>query len=183
MSRELHRFREMDVDVAVYGADARRVAAVERLFAEWDRVFSRFRPHSELALVNASRAPVVVVSAGGDVAVRGGAVVGLPRGGSVRVESRGVATSGITHRQWLRGGAVQHHLVDPRTGRPAVSRWSEVTVVGPTCLAADVAAKAAFLLSDDGPDWLDEHGLAGRFLTHDVAVTNGVWRDCLPEAA
>ena len=86
-------------------------------------------------------------------------------------------------RQWLRGGAVQHHLVDPRTGRPAVSRWSEVTVVGPTCLAADVAAKAAFLLSDDGPDWLDEHGLAGRFLTHDVAVTNGVWRDCPPEAA
>jgi hypothetical protein len=35
MSRELHRSHEMDVDVAVYGADARQVAAVERLFAEW----------------------------------------------------------------------------------------------------------------------------------------------------
>jgi thiamine biosynthesis lipoprotein len=282
MSRELHRFRAMDVDVVVYGADARQVAAVERLFAEWNRVFSRFRPHSELALVNASRAPVVVVSplfaralraaldaaattnglvdptlgaaleaagydrdfaevrpddrpagppspgrwrrvhlagrvlarpprlrldlngvvkalavddalallggdgfvsAGGDVAVRGEAVVGLPRGGSVRLESGGVATSGITHRQWVRRGAVQHHLVDPRTGRPAVSRWSEVTVVGPTCLDADVAAKAAFLLSDDGPDWLDGRGLAGRFLSRDVVVTNRVWRDFLPEAA
>ena len=62
MSRELHRFRAMDVDVVVHGADTRQVAAVERLLAEWDRVFSRFRPHSELALVNASRAPVVAVS-------------------------------------------------------------------------------------------------------------------------
>src|SRR5206468_7559840 len=45
-----------------YGADRRQVAAVERLFDEWSRVFSRFRPHSELALVNATPAPVVVVS-------------------------------------------------------------------------------------------------------------------------
>jgi thiamine biosynthesis lipoprotein len=123
------------------------------------------------------------VSAGGDVAVRGGAMVALPRGGSVHIEDGGVATSGTTHRQWVRGGAVQHHLVDPRTGRPAASRWSEVTVVGATCVDADVAAKAAFLLSDDGPDWLDERGLAGRFVTRDVVVTNRVWRDALPEAA
>ena len=123
------------------------------------------------------------VSAGGDVAVRGGAVVGLPRGGSVRVEDGGVATSGITHRRWLRGGAVQHHLIDPRTGRPASSRWSEVTVAGPTCLEADVAAKAAFLLSDDGPSWLDERGLAGRFLAADAVVTNCAWRESVREAA
>jgi thiamine biosynthesis lipoprotein ApbE len=58
-----------------------------------------------------------------------------------------------------------------------------VTVAGPTCLDADVAAKAVFLLSDDGPEWLDERGLAGRFLTRDVVVTNRVWRDFLPEAA
>ena len=35
---------------------------------------------------------------------------------------------------------------------------------GATCLDADVAAKAAFLLGDEGPDWLDERGLPGRFL-------------------
>jgi thiamine biosynthesis lipoprotein len=101
----------------------------------------------------------------------------------VRVEEGGVATSGTTHRRWVRGGAVQHHLIDPRTGRPASSRWTEVTVVAATCLDADVMAKAAFLLSDDGPGWLDERGLAGRFLAGDVVVTNRSWRDSLPEAA
>ena len=58
-----------------------------------------------------------------------------------------------------------------------------MTVVGPTCLDADVAAKAAFLLSDDGPGWLDERGLAGRFLAGAVAVTNRAWRESLQEAA
>ena len=54
-----------------------------------------------------------------------------------------------------RGGELQHHLIDPRTGTPADSPWEQVTVSGDTCLAADVAAKAAFLLGYDGPDWLD----------------------------
>ena len=36
-----------------------------------------------------------------------------------------------------------------------------------TCLQADVAAKAAFLLGHDGPAWLDARGLAGRFLPED----------------
>jgi FAD:protein FMN transferase len=277
-----HRFRAMDVEVIAGGAAVAHAAAIEALFAERERVFSRFRPHSELALVNSTRLSLVVVSplfartlraaldaaattdglvdptlgaaleaagydrdfarvvpdaspagpaapgsrrsvrvlgrvvarpprvrldlngvvkalavddalalfdgpgfvsAGGDVAVRGGAVVGLPRGGSVHVEDGGVATSGTTHRRWLRGGAVQHHLIDARTGRPAHSRWTEVTVVAVTCLDADVAAKAAFLLSDDGPGWLDERGLAGRFLAGDVAVTNRAWRESLQEAA
>jgi thiamine biosynthesis lipoprotein ApbE len=52
-----------------------------------------------------------------------------------------------------------------------------VTVSGATCLDADVAAKAAFLLGDEGPDWLDERGLPGRFLSAgDRAVTNRSWR-------
>ncbi len=68
----------------------------------------------------------------------------------------GVATSGTTKRRWRRGGEAQHHLIDPRTGRPARSRWDEVTVAAGSCVAADVAAKAAFLLSKDGP------GLARR---------------------
>ena len=33
-----------------------------------------------------------------------------------------------------------------------------------TCLQADIAAKAAFLLGEDGPEWLDERALPGRFL-------------------
>src|SRR5436853_7847845 len=57
-----HRFRSMDIEVIAGGAGAAHAAAIEALFAERERVFSRFRPHSELALVNATRAPLVVVS-------------------------------------------------------------------------------------------------------------------------
>ena len=76
----------------------------------------------------------------------------------------------------MRAGAEQHHLIDPRTGRPSSSPWEEVTVCGATCLAADVAAKAAFLLGVEGPDWLDERGLPGRFLAHGRAYENASWR-------
>jgi FAD:protein FMN transferase len=121
------------------------------------------------------------VAAGGDVAARGGTVVGLPRGGSLSLLAGGVATSGRTHRRWRRAGAWQHHLLDPRTGRPAESHWDEVTVAAATCLAADVAAKAAFLLSHEGPNWLDERGLPGRFVARDEIVENRAWCEALRE--
>jgi FAD:protein FMN transferase len=101
--------------------------------------------------------------------------VALPEGGFVRLVSGGLATSGRTKRRWLRGGTEQHHLIDPATGRPSESRWDEVTVCGRTCVAADVAAKAAFLLGDDGPAWLDERGLPGRFLADGAVHENESW--------
>lgn len=116
------------------------------------------------------------VSAGGDVAVRGAVGVGLPGGDAVTLTGGGLATSGSRRRRWRRGGAEQHHLLDPATGRPAESPWTDVTVAAESCLAADVAAKAAFLLGDDGPAWLDRRGLPGRFLGADGVVVNAAWR-------
>lgn len=116
------------------------------------------------------------VSAGGDLATGEEVDVALPGGGAVRLVAGGLATSGRTKRRWLRNGAEQHHLIDPSTGRPAITPWDEVTVCGSTCLAADVAAKAAFLLGDAGPDWLDERGLPGRFLAQGRAHENASWR-------
>jgi FAD:protein FMN transferase len=272
----------MGIEVAVCGATVGELAGIRRLFDEWDRVFSRFRPESELSRLNRDASEVVVVSrlfacalrtalsaaaatdglvdptlgraveaagydrdfsllgdderppgppspgkwrslrlsgcllsrppgtvldlngvvkslavdaalqltagdafvsAGGDVAVRGGSVVGLPGDGTLRLLAGGIATSGKTKRSWRRGGDVQHHLIDPRTGRPAESRWDEVTVAAGSCVGADVAAKAAFLLSDDGPSWLDERGLAGRFRAGQRVVPNHAWRTELSAAA
>jgi thiamine biosynthesis lipoprotein len=117
------------------------------------------------------------VSAGGDIAARGGVVVGLPGGGSVKLLAGGLATSGTASRRWLRGGEPQHHLLDPRTGRPSASPWTHATVAAGSCLTADVAAKAAFLLGEDGPDWLDERGLPGQFVSGAGAtVVNRAWR-------
>jgi thiamine biosynthesis lipoprotein len=117
------------------------------------------------------------VSAGGDLAVNGSpSSVSLPDGEVVVLEHGGIATSGTTTRRWLRGGELQHHLIDPRTGRPSDSPWQTVTAVGRSCLAADVAAKAGFLLGRDGPDWLAGQGVAARFSTEDGGVVeNETW--------
>jgi FAD:protein FMN transferase len=116
------------------------------------------------------------VSAGGDIATREmPIVVALPEGGAVTLETGGIATSGSATRRWLRGGVLQHHLLDPRTGRPSTSPWTYVTAVGRDCLSADIAAKAGFLLGDDGPGWLEDRGVAARFVADGAIVENRCW--------
>ncbi|MDP9343578.1 MAG: FAD:protein FMN transferase [Actinomycetota bacterium] len=123
------------------------------------------------------------VSAGGDLAARGEVTVALPDGEAVLLRRGALATSGTTRRRWMRAGRVQHHLIDPRTGRPARSPWAQVTTCGASCLAADIAAKAGFLLGRDGPEWLDQRGMPARFLTPDGKPTlNEAWRSSMDEA-
>ncbi len=118
------------------------------------------------------------VSAGGDLAARVPLTVYAPGGAVVELRSGGIATSGSSRRRWIRGGALQHHLIDPRTGLPSGSCWTDVTVAAGSCVAADVAARAAFLLGADGPAWLDRVGLAGSFAAADgVVAENRTWRE------
>ncbi len=56
-------------------------------------------------------------------------------------------------------------------------------VAAGSCVAAEVAARAAYLLSDDGPGWLDEHGLPGRFVGGGDVVVNRAWHATEPAAA
>ena len=117
------------------------------------------------------------VSAGGDV-VTGteGVIVALPGGGTVRLARGALATSGVDRRRWVRGGREQHHLIDPHTGVPASSPWRSVTACAATCLGADVAAKIGFLRGESGPRWLDERGVAARFVRRDGGeVVNETW--------
>jgi FAD:protein FMN transferase len=108
------------------------------------------------------------VSVGGDLAVRGPVDVALPAGGAIRVVAGGLATSGTASRG--------SHLVDTATGDSSESPWEQVTASGATCLAADVAAKAGFLLGEDGPGWLDQRGVPGRFVGRDgEIVENESW--------
>ncbi len=124
------------------------------------------------------------VSGGGDVSARGGVVVSIPGGEPVALRLGALATSGRSKRAWMRGGTLQHHLIDPRTGRPSDTPWEQVTACGESCLAADTAAKAAFLLGQDGPPWLDARGIPGRFIDRGGSVTtNQSWRWSMAEAA
>jgi thiamine biosynthesis lipoprotein len=121
------------------------------------------------------------VSAGGDIATTVPLVVGLPGGDTITLERGGLATSSVAKRAWRRGGARQHHLIDPATGLPSESPWRDVTVAARSCYIADVAAKAALLLGPAGPSWLDRRGLAGRFVDHAGHVTvSECWLEAVP---
>jgi thiamine biosynthesis lipoprotein len=76
----------------------------------------------------------------------------------------GVATSGVTVHRWA---AHRHHLIDPRTRRPAVTDILQATVVARTAREAEVLAKTAVILGrDEGLAFLDRCGAyAGLVVT------------------
>ena len=57
----------------------------------------------------------------------------------------GVATSGVSIHRWIVGGRSRHHLIDPRTGRPAVTDVVQATVIAGSALRAEALAKAAVI--------------------------------------
>jgi FAD:protein FMN transferase len=90
-----------------------------------------------------------LVNAGGDIATRGGVwPVGVEAPtGTITLELKGgaLATSGRDRRAWRRAGQALHHVIDPRTGRPAETDVLRVTVVAPDAVEAEVAATSLFL--------------------------------------
>jgi FAD:protein FMN transferase len=56
-----------------------------------------------------------------------------------------VATSTITKRHWQQVGKTQHHLIDPRTQKPAVTDWLSVTVTAEHATEAEVFAKCLLI--------------------------------------
>ncbi len=74
----------------------------------------------------------------------------------------GVATSGTSVHRF---GPEAHHLIDPRTGRPAVTDVVQATVLASGAATAEAFAKSAVILgSVAGLDFLDRAGVAGAIL-------------------
>jgi FAD:protein FMN transferase len=57
-----------------------------------------------------------------------------------------LATSTTARRRWRMGGRLQHHLIDPRRGRPSESGVVSATVIAPSAVKAETLAKAALLI-------------------------------------
>lgn len=98
-----------------------------------------------------------VVNLCGDLFARGGGESGegWPVGfgdKTLLLKDMGAATSGTTRRAWEGG----HHLIDPRSGLPAQSDLSEVSVLAMSATDAEIYAKVALLLgSREAPKWLE----------------------------
>lgn len=64
--------------------------------------------------------------------------------GTIRISNQAIATSGDYEQYFDHGGRRYHHILDPRTAEPRLSRTHGVTVTGPDCLAVDAATTACF---------------------------------------
>lgn len=135
----------------------------------------------------------VLVSLGGDIAVAGE----VPAGGwSIRVQditgdpaapaqgptsviairTGGLATSSISARRWRRGGDLMHHILDPRTGRPADGDWRTVSVAAGSALDANIASTASIIRGKSATGWLTKRRLPARLVAVDGSVTTlGGW--------
>ena len=80
--------------------------------------------------------------------------------------------SAAAYHQWIYNGKPQHHIIDPRTSRPAVTDIMTATVIAPNACEAEVAAKVAFILgSTVGRDWVEAHdGVAALFVLENGKV-------------
>jgi thiamine biosynthesis lipoprotein len=129
----------------------------------------------------------ILVALGGDMAVAGTP----PRGGwpvtvadrtaapgaqVVRLRRGAIATSSVTCRAWRRGGQDLHHIIDPRTGRPASGPWLMASVAAATCADANAAATAAIVAGAQAEDWLAAAGLPARLAGRDGRIRRiGGW--------
>ncbi|HEV2637141.1 MAG TPA: FAD:protein FMN transferase [Actinocrinis sp.] len=73
---------------------------------------------------------------------------------------------------------VLHHILQPRTGRPAESCWRTVSVAASSCVDANIAATAAIVRGQAARRWLADAGLPARLVRHDgQVVTVARWPD------
>ena len=137
---------------------------------------------ADLAAARAARrtGAGVLVSLGGDIAVAGGrwrVQVGEHQdpdsddgGPYVELKTGGLATSTTVARTWTVDGRPAHHLIDPRTGRPADGPWRTATVAAASALDANVASTAAVILGSGAVDWLAARRLPARLVASDGIV-------------
>lgn len=129
----------------------------------------------------------VLVSLGGDIATAGPAPdggwhVGVRDGGDEPAcavtfgAGVGLATSSTLHRRWSRDGERRHHILDPRTRRPADPVWRTVSVCAPSCAEANTMSTAAVVRGRRALDWLAALNVPSRLVDQDRAVhTVGGW--------
>lgn len=84
----------------------------------------------------------------------------------LEVWDAGLATSGVGKRAWSRtDGGRAHHIIDPRTGRPAVTPWWSCSVLAESAAAANAASTAGMVLGAQGPQWVEANGLDAWFVS------------------
>ena len=125
----------------------------------------------------------VVMDAAGDIAISDSLANGMPWQIGVRnpyqpdtdfetlnLNRCGVATSGRNRRHWIKNGLLRHHIIDPYTSQPAETNVMTATIVAPTVMEAESAAKAVLILGgEEGLKWIE----ADPVLAGIIVLDNG----------
>lgn len=135
--------------------------------------------------IAASLGTAVLVEIGGDVAVAGHKSepwqVGVSEragepGQRIGLTHGGLATSSTAARRWRTAAGEAHHIIDPRTGRPADSTIRTATVWAPSAVKANTASTAAIILGDEAAGYLLDIGVAARLVDNLGRITTiGDW--------
>jgi len=124
-----------------------------------------------------------LMNAAGDIAISGALANGAPWQIGIRnpfepgadfenlnLRRCGVATSGKDRRHWNQNGLPRHHIIDPYTGQPAETNVVTATIVAPTVMEAEAAAKATLILgAEEGLKWIE----ADPVLAGIIVLENG----------
>jgi len=125
-----------------------------------------------------------MVNAGGDLVVMGDGPSGAewtvaieePRDSTLTIavlSLRDVActTSSTGRRRWQVGSEHRHHLIDPRTGRPAAGGLQSVTVVHGSTVVAETWSKSLLIAgADEFGGLCAQHGIAALAVLDDGSL-------------
>ncbi len=178
----------------------RSVANIEQMHLESDAVTIPFHTAIDIAghgkgyladqiarALDLTPATGYWIALSGDVAIRGHDGQGRPwkvqiqqidEKANYHIETDGatlgIATSGTCHRDGQGGTLKGHHLIDPRTMKPAETDLSLATVVADdACLADSLASCAVMLGSDIAPAFLHAKGARDWLLQADDFTVSG----------
>lgn len=125
--------------------------------------------------------PGFALDAGGDIVVEGTQADGDPWTVGVsnpfaedknlmvlELTGGAVCTSSTLRRAWYSPEGNRHHIIDPRTGRPAHSGVVAATVTAPTAVKAETVAKVAIILGEeDGMRFIRRQRTEGLLVMED----------------
>jgi thiamine biosynthesis lipoprotein len=177
---EQHRFGNIRLD-----ADLGRIRLLEGMRIDLGGIAKGWIAEQAAVLLSAFT-EACAVNAGGDAFM-----IGLPAGEEawrvtledpshpeqevaiLKLQPGAVATSAVTKRRWQQAGKTQHHLIDPRTQRPAETDWLSVTAIAPHAAEAEVYAKSLLIGGSREVGWIS--GLAKDIEFIAVDQHNKLW--------
>ena len=137
----------------------------------------------------------ILVDFGQDVRVRGHAPdkkfwwIGLDDAlnpghcwGGVAVTDQAVATSGDYLRHFMIAGVRYGHILDPRTGYPALNHCRAASVIAPSCTIAGLLSTSACILGPkEGLELIELHpGAAGVICTNTTRLYSRKFHEYIP---